>query len=152
MAKTHKLYNEKRINLITLDLVENDIPDNYKGADYCILMFVLSAIKPENHEKVIKKIYDSLNKDGILYFRDYALYDMAQMRFALKKKNKISENFYRRSDNTFAYYFSSEEVNNIFKKNGFEVLENKVICRLIENKKDNKKMHRLWLQAKLKKI
>jgi hypothetical protein len=41
-----------------LDIVENDIPDHYKKADYSILMFVLSAIKPEKHEFVVKKIHD----------------------------------------------------------------------------------------------
>ncbi len=115
-------------------------------------MFVLSAIVPEKHEYVIKKIHDSLDKDGILYFRDYALYDMAQIRFAKKKKNKVSENLYMRNDKTLAYYFNKEEIEALFKKNGFEVLDSKVIFRLIENRKDNLKMHRLWLQIKLKKI
>ena len=59
---------------------------------------------------------------------------------------------YIRHDNTLAYYFSKEEIINLFTKNGFEVVEIKVICRLIENRKDNKKMYRLWLQGKLKKL
>ena len=37
----------------------------------------------------------------------------------------------------------------MFIKAGFEILESKLICRMIENRKDNKKMHRLWLQIKL---
>ncbi len=115
-------------------------------------MFVLSAIAPEKHEFVIKKIHDSLEKDGILYFRDYALYDMAQIRFAKKKKNKVAENLYMRNDKTLAYYFDKDEINALFSKNGFDVVESKVICRLIENRKDNLKMHRLWLQIKLRKI
>lgn len=115
-------------------------------------MFVLSAIVPEKHEFVIKKIYEAMDEDGILYFRDYALYDMAQMRFAKKKKNKVSDNLYMRNDKTLAYFFHKEDIEALFAKNGFEVLESKLICRLIENRKDNLKMHRLWLQIKLKKI
>ena len=114
-------------------------------------MFVLSAIVPEKHEFVIKKIYDSLDKDGILYFRDYGLYDMAQMRFAKRKTNKVGENLYMRKDNTLAYYFDKDEIEKLFAKVGFEILESKMIYRLIENRKDNLKMHRLWLQIKLKK-
>jgi len=132
--------------------VEDEIPEDFKKANYSILMFVLSAIVPEKHEWVIKKIYDALDKNGILYFRDYALYDMAQIRFAKRKKNKISQNLYMRNDKTLAYYFNKDDIENLFKNNGFEVLESKVICRLIENRKDNLKMHRLWLQIKLRKI
>lgn len=135
-----------------LDIVEDDIPEDFKLANYSILMFVLSAIVPEKHEFVIRKIHDALDKDGILYFRDYALYDMAQIRFAKKKKNKVSDNLYMRNDKTLAYYFNKDEIEDLFKKNGFEVMESKVIYRLIENRKDNLKMHRLWLQIKLKKI
>lgn len=39
-----------------MDIVENDIPQEYKEADYGMIMFVLSAIKPQFHELVIKKI------------------------------------------------------------------------------------------------
>jgi len=135
-----------------LDIAENEIPENYKNADYSILMFVLSAILPEKHESVIKKINDAMKPGGILYFRDYALYDLAQLRFAQRKKNKVSDNLYARKDKTLAYYFNRDDIENLFKANGFEVVESKCICRLIENRKDNKRMHRLWLQIKLKKL
>lgn len=134
---------------MALDLVNDDIPPSYKNADYGILMFVLSAIVPEKHAYVIGKIAEAMNPGGILYFRDYALYDMAQLRFATKKNNKVGENLYMRRDKTLAYYFNKEEIENLFRENGFGVLESKCICRLIENRKDNKKMHRLWLQIKL---
>jgi hypothetical protein len=77
---------------------------------------------------------------------------MAQIRFAQKKKNKVTGNLYMRCDKTLAYYFNKEDIENLFKANGFEVVESKCICRLIENRKDNLKMHRLWLQIKLRKI
>ena len=150
MAKTHKLYNENRINIIPLDLVNDIIPFN--NNDYGILMFVLSAIKPEFHEKVIQKISEKINKNGILYFRDYARYDMAQLRFAKRKKNKVGNNLYMRKDKTLSYFFDKEEIENLFKKFNFEVKDSKLICRVIENRKDSKKMHRLWLQIKFIKI
>lgn len=115
-------------------------------------MFVLSAIVPEKHEAVIKKIHDAMKSKGILYFRDYCLYDMAQLRFAQRKKNKVDTNLYMRKDKTLAYYFKKEEIEDLFKANGFDVVDSQCICRMIENRKDNKKMHRLWLQIKLKKF
>ena len=115
-------------------------------------MFVLSAIIPEYHEDVLRKISDAMAPDAILYFRDYALYDMAQLRFASKKTNKVGENTYMRTDKTLAYFFKKEEIEKLLKKCGFKIIESKTICRLIENRKDNKKMHRLWLQLKLKKL
>jgi hypothetical protein len=120
------------------------------NAHYGILMFVLSAIYPEKHEQVIQKIHNALGDGAILYFRDYALYDLAQLRFAKKKTNKVADSLYFRKDKTLAFYFKKEEIEELFIKNGFEILESKLICRLIENRKDNKKMHRLWLQIKLK--
>ncbi len=113
-------------------------------------MFVLSAIRPEKHISVINKIHDAMNPGGILYFRDYGLFDLAQLRFAQRKKNKVADNLYMRKDNTLAYYFKKEEVEKMFKDNGFEVVDSLCICRMIENRKDNKKMHRLWLQIKFK--
>ncbi len=135
-----------------LDISSQDIPEDFKNADYGILMFVLSAIVPEKHDLVIKKISESMKSGGILYFRDYALYDMAQIRFAQKKKNKVTGNLYMRKDKTLAFYFNKTEIEKLFIQNGFEVAESKTICRLIENRKDNLKMHRLWLQIKFKKI
>ena len=151
MAKTHPIYEKEklRINLYDLDLVNDDIPN--KNNDYGILMFVLSAIKPQEHEKVIEKISKVINKGGILYFRDYARYDMAQLRFAQRKKNKVGENLYMRKDKTLSYFFDKKEIEDLFIKYGFSIVKSNLICRLIENRKENKKMHRLWLQIKFKK-
>ena len=151
MSKTHPLYEKEkhRINVYDLDLVKDDIPN--KNNDYGILMFVLSAIKPEEHEKVVEKISKVINKGGILYFRDYARYDMAQIRFAKRKKNRVGDNLYMRKDKTLSYFFDKNEIESLFKKYGFSIVNSNLICRLIENRKEKKKMHRLWLQIKFKK-
>ena len=151
MSKTHPMYEKEkyRINVYDLDLVKDDIPN--KNNDYGILMFVLSAIKPEEHERVVEKISKVINKGGILYFRDYARYDMAQIRFAKRKKNRVGDNLYMRKDKTLSYFFDKNEIENLFKKYGFSIVNSNLICRLIENRKEKKKMHRLWLQIKVKK-
>lgn len=151
MAKTHPLYEQEknRINITSLDLTKDEIP--FEECDYGILMFVLSAIKPEEHLGVIKKISNKIKKGGIVYFRDYARYDLAQIRFAQRGKNKVGDNLYMRKDNTLSYFFDKTDIENMFKNCGFSVLKSDLICRQIENRKMKLKMQRLWLQIKFKK-
>ena len=102
-----------------------------------------------------RKIYDQLKPGAVLYFRDYGRYDLAQLRFAQKKVSKLGENFYVRGDKTRAYYFTEEEVKDLFCSmegvKGFECIECSNHYRVVENKKDNKTMHRVWVQAKFRK-
>ena len=50
-----------------------------------------------------------------------------------------------RHDKTRAYYFTLEEIEELFKKVGFEVIENKYHYRMIENRKEEKRMYRVWI-------
>ena len=96
------------------DLVKDNIPFEPLTADFSQLIFVLSAIAPENFVPVAKKIYDQLKPGAVLYFRDYGRYDLAQLRFAKKANSKLKDNFYVRTDKTRAYYFTLEEVETLF--------------------------------------
>ena len=123
------------------DLVNDKIPFEPLTAQYSQLIFVLSAIAPEHFVKVTKKIYDQLAPGAVLYFRDYGKYDLGQIRFAKKANAKLKSNFYVCADKTRRYYFSLEEVNQIFCGGGdegasFECIENKNHYRLVENRKD----------------
>jgi len=53
-------------------------------------------------------VLQTLKPGGHLYFRDYGLYDHAQLRF--KPGHKLEENLYVRQDGTMAYYFSLGEL------------------------------------------
>lgn len=63
---------------------------------------------------------------------------MAQQKLAKHKKAKLKENFYVKNDFTRVYYFDLEEIENLFKKVGFEVLKLENQYRLIENRKESK--------------
>jgi len=90
---------------ITKDDLIKEVPEG--SVDFATLIFVLSAIEPQHMEAALANIFKTLKPGGHLFFRDYALYDQAQLRF--KPGHKLQENLYVRQDGTMAYYFSLGE-------------------------------------------
>lgn len=83
-------------------------------------------------------------------FRDYGRYDQAQLRF--KSGHKLDENFYVRQDLTRAYYFTLEEVQEMFCKAGLVVNELQYIRRQYVNRKQDVSRFRVWIHGKFEKI
>lgn len=76
-VKEHELYNATDIDAHVVDLVNDPFPFPLATADYSIMLFVLSAISPENFPKVAEKLYNQMKPGAIVYFRDYGRYDLA---------------------------------------------------------------------------
>lgn len=158
LVMSNPLYDTSKINGFVYDLTNPIFPDELnkiilekekdpeKGLDFILAIYVLSAIKPSDLPNVIKRLYSVLNPGGILFFRDYGKYDLAQLR--MNPSNVLGENFYRRGDGTQVYFFDSDELQMIFEKEGFKTVENSVDRRLLVNRKRKVKMYRVWLQAK----
>lgn len=108
-VKANKLYDENRMKAFCADLTTEDLFDNIqeKSVDIASLIFVLSAIHPSMWLHVAKVAFRALKPGGLLLFRDYGRYDMAQLRF--KPGHKIAENFYMRQDGT--RYFLLDSLN-----------------------------------------
>jgi methyltransferase-like protein 6 len=72
LIQKHEKYDPLRIQVRSMDIVKEDFKA-FPGApiDFGTLIYVLSAISPENYSQVIKKIYSTMAENGILYFRDY---------------------------------------------------------------------------------
>jgi len=151
LLKKHELYREDCVDAHQCDLVNSDLPFPNDSAHFCLLLFVLSAIAPDKYPQVLKKLSAQMKEGGVVYFRDYGRYDMAQLRFAKRGNQKLGDNFYLRHDKTRAYYFTLEEVAELFESVGFEVIENRYCHRVIENRKEQKRMYRVWIQSRLRK-
>lgn len=124
--------------------IPEDLEEN--SVDVAVMIFVFSALNPIQWETAIKNLHKVMKPGGRIVFRDYARYDLAQVRF--KKERLLDDNFYVRGDGTRVYFFTEEEIKEIFcSKGGF--LEHRIGTdrRLLVNRKKQLKMYRCWLQA-----
>ncbi|OMJ74739.1 hypothetical protein SteCoe_26285 [Stentor coeruleus] len=149
LLKSNENFLPDRMQAEVCDISSN-LPSFIEPCNGVLMLFVLSAISPEKHRLTIINSTQNLTQGGIVFFRDYAKYDLAQLRLAKKGKKKLKDNFYLKQDGTRVFYFTTEYVQEIFE--GFQIVENQYHYRLIKNRKDSKDMHRVWIQAKMVKI
>lgn len=150
-VQQNPLYTKDKVNAFQCDVTTEDIFNNIeKGSlDIITIIFVLSAIHPDKFNCVVENMFQLLKPGGLVLFRDYGLYDMAQLRF--KAGHKISENLYMRQDGTRSYYFSDTEIKSLFEKFGFAVVSNEYVHRRTVNPKENIDVGRIFLQGKFMK-
>ncbi|KAF8933738.1 S-adenosyl-L-methionine-dependent methyltransferase [Dissophora ornata] len=150
VVKNNVEYDPKRGKAFVWDLAGDDIPPEVEpeSMDVLVLIFVLSALHPDRWEQAMNNLYKLLKPGGLIVFRDYGRYDMAQLRF--KKNRLLSDNFYVRGDGTRVYFFDSDEIVKLFGSK-FTIEQNAVDRRLIVNRLRKVKMYRVWLQGKFRK-
>lgn len=146
-VKNHPKYDESKIWAFECDITKEELSNKICGkVDIISMIFVLSAIHPENYKEVVSNLYHCLRPGGMVLFRDYGLYDMAMLRFG--PGSKLSEQLYVRQDGTRVYYFKEEELGQLFKEAGFVVSNNSYISRKTVNKKEGINAQRIFIQAK----
>ncbi|KAH8423059.1 tRNA(Thr) (cytosine(32)-N(3))-methyltransferase [Aspergillus melleus] len=141
------------------------------SVDVVILIFIFSALAPNQWEQAIRNVYRVLKPGGRVLFRDYGRGDLAQVRF--KKGRYMGENFYIRGDGTRVYFFDKEQLRRMWgqwtpekglpekveeesespatdasaEPGAFEIQKLAVDNRLIVNRQQKLKMYRAWIQG-----
>ncbi|NXY02814.1 METL2 protein, partial [Pteruthius melanotis] len=151
LVKSHSSYNSAWCSAFVHDVCDDALPYPFPDEilDVILLVFVLSTIHPDRMQRVVNRLAKLLKPGGMLLFRDYGRYDTAQLRF--KKGHCLSENFYVRGDGTRVYFFTKDEVWNMFSLAGLTEVQNLVDRRLQVNRKKKVKMQRVWIQSKFQK-
>jgi len=131
--------------------------------DLVLMIFIFSALSPDQWTQALRNIYSLLKPGGEVLFRDYGRGDLAQVRF--KKGRYLDENFYVRGDGTRVYFFEERELREIWsggegrldddpKAAGapeFEVVDLAVDRRMLVNRQRKLKMYRCWMQGRFRK-
>jgi len=162
LVTRHPAYDAARVNAFEYDLRTCD------GAALCAalaarawpavttlsLIFVLSAIPPHEHEAVLRALVDVLPAGATVVFRDYARADLAQLRFHTRKDAQWAEpsllsaerDWYRRGDETMAYFFTRDEVAALAAAVGLAGHTEDVV-KTNTNRRTGAVMHRRFIQA-----
>lgn len=150
LVRTNKKFDEKFAHATIWDLANSEgiLPQGVEehSVDIIVMIFVFSALAPSQWKTAVANLRRLMHPGSIILFRDYGRYDLTQVRF--KKYRLLQDNFYIRGDGTRVYYFTEEELEEIF--SDFEYKKIAADRRLIVNRKRRIKMHRIWLQAEFR--
>jgi len=151
IVKSHEQYESSRCHAFVCDVAGDnpEFPFPPDSLDFVVMIFVFSAIHPERMQLTLKRLTSFLKPGGMILFRDYGRYDMAQLRF--KPGKCLGDNFYVRGDGTRVYFFTQDEIDEMLTKCGLVKVQNIVDRRLQVNRGRQIKMYRVWIQCKYQK-
>ncbi|KAI9269872.1 S-adenosyl-L-methionine-dependent methyltransferase [Sporodiniella umbellata] len=153
MVQKNEQYDTLRCLGFVCDLTQDQLTDHIEpnSLDLISALFVFSAIPPEKMEFALKNMYQVLKPGGRVLFRDYGIYDEAQIKFSKSCDKRLEENFYVRQDGTMSYFFSTEDLKSRFEAVGFSTIECNYVYRETTNRQKEMRIDRIFAQAKFEK-
>ncbi|KAJ2808662.1 hypothetical protein H4R20_000724 [Coemansia guatemalensis] len=148
-VKQNEGYVQERCQAFVCDITKDRLADTIPphSVDIVSAIFVFSALPPEKQAAAVANIAEILKPGGRILFRDYGIYDIAQLRF--KSGHKLEDNLYVRQDGTLAYYFSKARLHELFVQHGGLVeLDNDYVISRLKNIKKNIDVERVFTQAR----
>ncbi|KAF9937043.1 Methyltransferase-like protein 6 [Mortierella antarctica] len=151
LVKQHEDYKQGRCSAFVCDLTKDPLTDTIPAGSLDVVssIFVLSAIPAEKLEAAVRNIKEVMKSGGMLCFRDYAVYDAAQVKFSSNPgQSMLDTNLYVRQDGTLSHFFSIEQIQSVFEKEGFTTVECDYVHRETINRAMDISIDRRFLQAK----
>ncbi|KAM0301327.1 hypothetical protein HYE67_006847 [Fusarium culmorum] len=117
VIRKNEAYNTDFIQADVWDVASDSLPPGLEegSVDVAVLIFIFSALSPDQWAKAVDNVYRVLKPGGLVCFRDYGRGDLAQVRF--RKGRYLDENFYIRGDGTRVYFFDKDQLSDIWTGN-----------------------------------
>ncbi|KAK0489294.1 methyltransferase [Armillaria novae-zelandiae] len=117
LVQSNPLYTSPPVGSIRAapwDLSSDELPEGIEpgSVDVAIMVFVLSALHPDEWHNALRNVHTMLKPGGLVMFRDYGRHDLTQLRF--KGGRLLEDNFYIRGDKTRVYFFEIDELSLLF--------------------------------------
>ena len=149
-VKLDPRYDPIRCHAFICDITQDSLSQSVENVDLVSALFVLSALPPFKMPLALSNVASVMKKGSIFLFRDYAQYDLAQLRF--KNESKIEDSLYVRCDGTFSHFMTKEYVQEIFESHNFKIIELDYVVKSIENRKRELRMNRIFIQGRFEKL
>lgn len=176
LLQKHPKYTPERVNAFVFDLTQEEpllasyiqanpspppsvTPVDFGPPTLVSVIFVLSAIPPKHHARVLRSLFELVEPGGALLFRDYGRGDLAQLRFHSKEAwaepvlLSSEHDQYRRGDGTMTFFFDEAYLRQLGQELGdqVETSDIKMVERVGFNRKKGIELRRYFAQAHWKK-
>jgi tRNAThr (cytosine32-N3)-methyltransferase len=83
VIRKNEAYNTDFIQADVWDVASDSLPPGLEegSVDVAVLIFIFSALSPDQWAKAVDNVYRVLKPGGLVCFRDYGRGDLAQVRF-----------------------------------------------------------------------
>lgn len=114
--------------------------------DAVLALFVASALAPADHARLFAAAAAALRPGGRLLFRDYGVFDEAELRF--RPGSRLGPHLFLRGDGTLAAFFSLPGLAALAAVAGLEVAEARYVLRRQRNRRLGTEMRRVYVQVR----